>query len=410
MADLLGNLLVAQSGGTTATINASLVGAILEAGRHPDQIEEIYGSLNGLAGVLQEEMIDLQDEKQNLIEGLKFTPSAALGTGRLPIDFNNPDGARADLDRLFQVFQAHNIRYFLFIGGREALDASLKIHVEAVKRGYEMRIIGIPKAIENDLPLTDSSPGYGSAVKCGAATCVEVAQDLRGTRDGGCCIIEVLGRATGWIAAGTVLGRRNTEDAPHLILIPEVAFHSENFLKRVKETFDSHRHCVVVVGEGVQINENGNAGNLGVSDYLAELIQKALSLKTATVKLGRAQCSAAHFASAADAENAVAAGAAAVRAAVETKSGVMIKTIRETAEDGSVKWSTDTHELGDVLAGVNPVPREWIAEDGFLPNEKFVAFAQPLIEGELRTPFELGLPKFSALEKVRVEKKLPPYV
>jgi 6-phosphofructokinase 1 len=412
MADLLGNLLVAQSGGTTATINASLVGAIVEAGRHPEQIEEIYGCLGGLAGALTEEMIDLQDEKQHIIDGLKVSPAPALGTSNQPIDFSNPEAAKPDLDRLFQVFQAHNIRYFLFIGGREAQEASLRIHEESVKRGYEMRVIGVPKTIENDLPVTDFSPGYGSAIKCGAVTLLEVAQDLQSTRYNGCCIIEVVGHTTGWVPAGTVLARRNSGDAPHIILLPEVAFDQDGFLKQVRATIDSHRHCVIVIGENVR-TANGQdtaAVGLSASEHLAELIQKTLNLKTTTIKLGRAQYSAAHFASAADADSAVAAGAGAVRAAVEGRSGVMIKLVRETADNGTVKWKTDVHGLEEVVKTVNHVPREWIAGDGFLPNEKFVAFAQPLIEGELRIPFELGLPRFCSLEKVPVEKKLPPYV
>jgi ATP-dependent phosphofructokinase / diphosphate-dependent phosphofructokinase len=412
MADLLGNLLVVQSGGTTATINASLVGAVMEAGRHPDQIEEIYGSLEGLSGALREEMIDLQDEKQHTIDGLKFTPAAALGSSRQPIDFLNLDAAKADLDRLFQVFQTHNIRYLLLMGGRETQDLSLKIHEEAVKRGFEMRVIGIPTAIENDLPHTDSSPGYGSAIKCAATTVLELAHDLRSARDGVVCIIEVVGRATGWIPAGAVLARHNSGDAPHIILLPEVAFDQDAFLKRVKSTFDALRHCVIVVGESLSTANGQPVAGAGrtISEHLAELIQKSLELNTTTVKLGRAQASAAHSASAADAENAIALGAAAIRAAIDGQGGVMMKSIRQTADDGSVKWSTDAHALGEILNAVNSVPRDWLSDDGFLPNDKFVAFAQPLIEGELRAPTERGLPKFAALEKVPVEKKLPPYV
>jgi 6-phosphofructokinase len=176
MAELTGNLLVAQSGGPTCAINASVAGVITEAGRH-ECIEEIYGGLNGILGILNEELIDLNDELRKSIEGLKFTPAAALGTCRYKIDFKRkPEKAAKDMDRLFQVFEAHNIRYFFYAGGNDSQDTSHKIHEEAVKRGYELRVIGVPKTIDNDLPFTDNCPGYGSVIKYCATT--------DGSRDG----------------------------------------------------------------------------------------------------------------------------------------------------------------------------------------------------------------------------------
>lgn len=411
MADLLGNLLVAQSGGTTATINASLVGAIVEAGRHPDQIEEIYGALNGFSGILKEEMIDLQDEKQHTVDGLIHTPVPALGVGRYTLDFADSDSSKADVDRLFAVFQAHNIRYFLQIGGREALESSLKLHEEAVKRGYEMRIIGVPKSLENDLPNTDAAPGCGSAIKFCATTVLEIATELRNSNEKGCCIVEVAGGATGWVPAGAILAKRVSADGPHIILLPEVAFDQASFLKQVKTTMESYSQCLVVVGD--KFSPAGTAPEGGASSssaQLADLIQQSLNLKPVTVKLGAAQRSAAHLASATDSNNALALGAAAVRAAASGQSGLMVKTTRQTADDGSVKWSTDLQGLTEVLAAGNGVPRDWVSDDGFLPNEKFIAFAQPLIEGESFPTFEHGLPKLTTLERVPVERKLPPYV
>src|SRR6266404_1882139 len=255
MAELAGNLLVAQSGGPTAVINASVAGIILEAGRHPDQIEQIYGGLNGILGILNEALIDLQEEKRAAIEGLKHTPAAALGTSRYKIDFKNkPERAAREMDRLFQVFQAHNIRYFFYAGGNDSQDTAHKIHEEAIKRGHEMRIIGVPKTIDNDLPHTDHCPGYGSVIKYNATTVMEIAADVgsMATDDGSCCIVEVMGRAAGWIAAGTVLAKRRASDAPHLILLPEIPFDEAAFLQKVKETVDAYRSCVVVVGEGLK--------------------------------------------------------------------------------------------------------------------------------------------------------------
>jgi len=178
MAELVGNLLVAQSGGPTSAINASIAGVIQEAGKH-ECIEEIYGGLNGIYGILHEELIDLGDEKRSAIEGLKYTPAAALGTCRYKINFDKkPEQAARDLDRLFEVFSAHNIRYFFYAGGNDSQDTAHKIHLEAIKRGYELRVMGVPKTIDNDLPKTDHCPGYGSVIKYNSATVMEIGMDV----------------------------------------------------------------------------------------------------------------------------------------------------------------------------------------------------------------------------------------
>src|ERR1700744_549462 len=226
MAELVGNLLFAQSGGPTAVINASLAGVLQEAGKH-ECIEEIYGGLNGILGILDEELIDINEQKAKTIEGLRYTPAAALGTCRYKIDFKKkPERAARDMDRLFQVFQAHNIRYFFYAGGNDSQDTADKIHHEAIKRGYEMRVIGVPKTIDNDLPHTDHCPGFSSAAKYNACTVMEVDADVRSmaTDDGACCCIEVMGRSAGWLAAATVLAKRSPDDAPHIILLPKVPF------------------------------------------------------------------------------------------------------------------------------------------------------------------------------------------
>src|SRR3974390_2894633 len=244
MAELSGNLLVAQSGGPTAVINSSLAGVIQEAGRH-ECIEEIYGGENGILGILNEELVDINDEKAKTISGLRYTPAAALGTCRYKVDFKKkPEQAAKDMDRLFEVFQAHNIRYFFYIGGNDSQDTSHKIHDEAVKRGYEMRIIGVPKTIDNDLPHTDNCPGYGSVIKYNSATVMEIGIDVgsMATDDGACCVIEVMGRSAGWIAAGTVLAKRAPGDAPHIILLPEIQLDEAAFLERVKQTVAEHKY------------------------------------------------------------------------------------------------------------------------------------------------------------------------
>ncbi|MBC8097570.1 MAG: 6-phosphofructokinase, partial [Akkermansiaceae bacterium] len=418
MSELVGNLLVGQSGGPTAVINASVAGVLQEAGKH-ECIEEIYGGLNGILGILNEELIDINDEKAKSIEGLRYTPAAALGTCRYKIDFKKkPEKAAQDMDRLFEVFQAHNIRYFFYAGGNDSQDTSHKIHLEAVKRGWDMKVIGVPKTIDNDLPHTDSCPGYGSVIKYCATTVMEVAADVgsMATDEGSCCIIEVMGRAAGWIAGGTIVARRNPTDAPHLILLPELPFNEEKFLAKVKETVASNKYCIVVVGEGLKneageeigadktrLDAFGHAVLSGAAEKLKELIQGKMNLKTRTVLLGYAQRAAAHFASATDANNAHACGVAAVKAAVEGQSGFMVKIVRNVQADGSIKWSTGLQPLEDIANVEHFIPKDWIGEDG-MPNEKFVEYARPLIEGEVKVPTEGGLPKYVTLEKSKVEK------
>ena len=417
---LSGNLLVAQSGGPTAVINASLAGVVQEAGKH-EQIEEIYGGLNGILGILNEEIIDLQEEKAKTIEALKHTPAAALGTCRYKINFQKkPEQAAKDMDRLFEVFQAHNIRYFFYIGGNDSQDTAHKVHLQAKERGYEMRVIGVPKTIDNDLPHTDHCPGFGSVAKYNAATVMEVAMDVgsMATDDGACCIIEVMGRGAGWIAASAILARREAGDAPHIILLPEIPFNEELFLNKVKEVTEALRYCIVVVGEGLRnpdgteysadrsrVDAFGHPVLAGAADRLAELVAAKLNLKTRTLKLGYAQRAAAHYASLVDSQEAAGCGEAAVRAAVQGQSGFMVKIVRTSASP--YRWTTGLQDLSDIANVEHLIPRDWLSEDGLTPNEKFVEYARPLIEGEVEVPEEGGLPRYAILLKERVEKKLP---
>ncbi len=414
---------MAQSGGPTCAINASVAGVVTEAGKH-ECIEEIYGGLNGIYGILNEDLVDLNDEKRKTIEGLKYTPAAALGTCRYKLDFKKkPEKAAKDMDRLFEVFQAHNIRYFFYAGGNDSQDTSHKIHEEAVKRGWDIRVIGVPKTIDNDLPHTDSCPGYGSAIKYAAATTMEVGIDVgsMATDDGSCCIIEVMGRSAGWIAAGTVLAKRgNPANPPHIILLPEIQYDVEAVLARIKETVQTYKYCIMVVGEGIRDSNGQEIGAdttrldafghpvlAGAAEKIKELVQTKLNTKTRTVLLGYAQRAAGHYASLTDITNAFSCGEAAVRAALNDQSGFMVKIVRNLQGDGSVRWTTDVQPLAEVANVEHFVPRDWVSEDGYLPNEKFVQYARPLIEGEVKVPSEDGLPRYVQLEKVPVEKKLP---
>ena len=418
---LLGNLLVAQSGGPTAVINSSIAGVISEAGRH-ECIEEIYGGMNGVYGILQENLIDIGEENTKSIQSLKHTPAAALGTCRYKINFKtDAEQAEKDMNRLFEVIEAHNIRYFFYAGGNDSQDTTNKVHLEAAKRGYDIRAIGVPKTIDNDLPHTDHTPGYGSVIKYNATTVMEVGADLRSqaTDEGSCCIIEVMGRSAGWIAAGTVLAKEREDDPPHIILLPEIPFDQTKFLVKAMDTVTKNGYCVVVVGEGLKDTEGNEIGAdktkldafghpvlAGAAERLAEIVEPALNLKTRTVKLGYAQRAAAHYASQTDVDEAFACGEAAVRAAIEGQSGFMVKLVRET--DEPYKWSTGLQPLEDIANQEAFIPRDWISEDGWLPNEKFEKYARPLIQGELHLPTKGGLPAFARLNKVAVGKVLPP--
>jgi len=287
-----------------------------------------------------------------------------------------------------------------------------------------MRVIGIPKTIDNDLPHTDHCPGYGSVIKFNATTVMEVGMDVgsMATDDGSCCIIEVMGRSAGWIAAGTVLAKRGSPaNPPHIILLPEIQYDVDAVLAKVKETVEAYRYCVMVVGEGIKdkhgeeigadkdrLDAFGHPVLAGAAEKIKEYIQGKLNTKTRTVLLGYAQRAAAHDASLTDVTNALACGEAAVRAAVDGQSGFMVKIVRDTQPDGTVKWGTGLQPLADIANVEHFIPRDWVSEDGFLPNEKFVEYALPLIQGEVNTPMEGGLPKYTGLEKSPVEKKLPP--
>jgi 6-phosphofructokinase 1 len=250
---------------------------------------------------------------------------------------------------------------------------------------------------------------------------MEVAADVSSmaTDDGACCLLEVMGRSAGWIAAGTVLAKRNPKDAPHIILLPEIPFEENSFLERIKQTIAEYKFCMVVVGEGVKnaageelaadksrLDAFGHPVLSGAAEHLAELVQAKLGTKTRTVKLGYAQRAAEHFASGTDSLEAAACGEAAVRAAIAGKSGMMVKIVR--LQSSPYKWTTDLQPLQDIANVEHRVPRDWISADGFMPNEKFIEYARPLIEGEVKIPIEGGLPKFVTLEKIPVEKKLPP--
>ena len=414
--ELSGNVLVAQSGGPTTVINASLAGVVSEALNHGN-IEEIYGGLNGVQGILKEELVDLAEESQQVIRGLRHTPSSALGTCRYKIKKTE------DYERILQVFEAHNIRYFFYIGGNDSQDSAAQISKLAQDRGYELRVIGIPKTVDNDLPVTDHCPGYGSVIKYIASTVKEMSLDHEaiGQHDF-VSIVEVMGRNAGWIAAGASLAKRRNqaEDAPHIILMPEIAFDPDRFLFQVQEILKKNRYCMVVVGEGLvdaegnylsaanQADSFGHAPLGGAGEYLHQLVESGLGgIRVRSSKLGIAQRSAAHCSSQTDNDEAFLCGQAAVKAAVAGETDQMVTLVR--TESDQYACETSLAPLSDIANQVKPFPGNWINEDGISLSFQYQKYAAPLIEGEVKVPFENGVPQFVALSGNRVAKQLAPY-
>lgn len=410
---LEGNCIVAQSGGPTSVINASLSGVVAEALNH-ECIEEIYGGLNGVLGILNEQIIDLAAESQQNIRGLRHTPGAALGTCRYKLR------SQADFDRVLQVFEAHNIRYFFYAGGNDSQDTADKISKLAQERGYELRVIGIPKTIDNDLVTTDHTPGYGSVIKYIATTVKEIAADnaAMGQHDL-VQIIEVMGRSAGWIAAGAALAKRRDEPnaAPHLIYLPEVAFSTEKFVADVQHVLQKEKYCVVVVGEGL-VDADGNFVSTdsagadafghsqlgGAGEYLRGLVEESLQIKARSVKLGMAQRAAVHCASQADNDEAYLAGQAAVQAAVNGETDKMVTLLRSDGDGYACE--TGLASLVEIANGVKKLPESWINEDGVSMNYNFYKYALPLIEGEVNVPYENGVPALIKLRMEKVERQL----
>ena len=383
---------------------------------------ETIGFLGGYEGILEPQQymeLDYQELGPLLTRGGTILGTANRGrfsakvghgeTRRLPRELI--DGVKAGMEK-------QRIRGLVSIGG----DGSLSIAQQLFEGGVP--IVGVPKTIDNDLPFTDSCPGYGSVVKHNATVVMEVGIDVgsMATDDGSCCIIEVMGRSAGWIAGGTVLAKRgNPAAAPHIVLLPEIRYDMEALLAKIKEVVEAYRYCVMVVGEGLKDQEGKEIGAdvtrldsfghpvlAGAAEKLKEHVQGRLNTKTRTVILGYAQRAAGHSASLTDIDNAFACGEAAVRAAVDGQSGFMVKIVRSLREDGTMAWSTGLHPLAEVANVEHFVPRDWVSEDGFMPNEKFIEYVRPLVEGEVKVPMDGGLPKYVTLEKSPVERKLPP--
>jgi 6-phosphofructokinase len=410
------NALYAQSGGVTAVINASACGVIQAIRKNSDKIGKVYAARNGIIGALTEDLIDTSLESDADIAALRYTPAGAFGSCRHKL--GSIEKHRKQYERLVEVFAAHNIRYFFYNGGGDSQDTAYKVSQISQELGYPITCIGIPKTVDNDLPFTDNSPGFGSVAKYVAVSIREAGMDvasmaLTSTK---VFILEVMGRHAGWIAAAGGLAAENEGDSPHIILFPEVTLNQEAFLKRVQECVKKYEHCSIVVSEGVKnadgtfISESGLVDAFGhkqlggVAPVIAKLIKENLGYKYHWAVADYLQRSARHIASKNDVEQAYAMGQAAVELALAGKNAVMPIIVRE--KGATYSWTVGEAPLEKTANVEVKMPKEYITPDGFHITAACREYLSPLIQGEDYPPYKNGLPNYVKLKNLPVAKKL----
>jgi ATP-dependent phosphofructokinase / diphosphate-dependent phosphofructokinase len=410
------NLFYAQSGGVTSVINASACGVIETARLHKTRIGKIYAGLNGIIGALREDLIDTGKESAKTIAALRYTPSGAFGSCRYKLKSFAEN--QAEYLRLMEVFKAHDIRYFLYNGGGDSQDTANKISQLSLQQGFPITCIGIPKTVDNDLPITDNSPGFGSVAKYVAVSIREAGLDVASMCESSTkvFVMEVMGRHAGWIAGAAGLAAEQEGDAPHIILFPEIAFDKQNFLRKVKQCVNRYGYCAIVVSEGASYADGSflaDAGGKdafghtqlgGVAPFIASMIKQELGYKYHWAVLDYLQRAARHIGSATDVDQAYAMGKAAVEFALAGKNAVMPTIVRKPGKKYS--WSVGEAKLSDVANVEKTMPRDYISSDGYSITEKARAYFSPLIQGEDYPPYQNGLPQYARLKKVLTAKKL----
>jgi 6-phosphofructokinase 1 len=410
------NAFYAQSGGVTAVINASACGLLETARANRDRIGKVFAGRNGIIGALREDLIDTSRETPAAIAALRHTPSGAFGSCRYKL--KSLEQNRAEYLRLIDVFRAHDIGYFFYNGGGDSADTCLKISQLSQSLDYPIQAIHIPKTVDNDLPLTDTCPGFGSVAKYVAVSTLEASRDVASmcATSTKVFILEVMGRHAGWIAAAGGLAARRAGEPPHIILFPEIGFNRQRFIRRVKQSVATHGYCVVVASEGVH-NPDGSfladAGSEdafghkqlgGVAPTLAAMVRQDLGYKYHWALADYLQRAARHIASRTDVEQAYAVGKAAVEYALAGKNAVMVSIDRGKGKRYS--WTVGEAPLGKVANVERKLPRSFITRDGFGITDEARAYLSPLIEGEDYPPYRNGIPLFATLKLHPVERKL----
>jgi len=409
------NIFYAQSGGVTAVINASACG-VIESARTSRKIGKVFAGKNGILGALREELIDTSRETRSAIAALRYTPAGAFGSCRYKL--KSIDENRAEYERLIDVFRAHNIGYFFYNGGGDSQDTAHKVSQLSETMEYPITCIGIPKTVDNDLPLTDCSPGFGSVAKYVAVSTREAGLDVASMAESSTKIfvLEVMGRHAGWIASAAGLAKEEKNDPPHIILFPEIAFDTVRFLARVKATVNKAGYCVIVASEGAQYADGtfvagtgqkdafGHTQLGGVAPTLVEMIRESHGYKCHWAVADYLQRSARHIASATDVEQAYAMGRAAVEFALAGKNAVMPTIVRSRTK--SYRWSVGEAALSNVANVEKKLPRNYISPDGFGITLRCRQYLAPLITGEDYPPYKNGMPQYARLKNVLVKKKL----
>ena len=410
------NAFYAQSGGVTAVINASAAGLLETARAHSDKIGKVYAGRNGIIGALTEDLIDTSAESTEAIRALRHTPSGAFGSCRYKL--KSLEDNRREYERLIEVFKAHDIGYFFYNGGGDSADTCLKVSQLAGTLGYPIQAIHVPKTVDNDLPVTDCCPGFGSVAKYIAVSMLEASFDVASMAKTSTkvFILEVMGRHAGWIAAAGGLASNKAHEVPIIILFPEVTFDQEKFLAKTDRYVKEYGYCTVVVSEGVKGADGkflsdqglrdafGHAQLGGVAPVIANIVKNGLGLKYHWGVADYLQRAARHIASGTDVEQAYAMGKAAVEYAIAGHNSVM-PTI-ERISSSPYAWETGMAELSKVANVEKMMPEDFISEDGFGITDKCREYLNPLIEGEDYPPYKNGLPDYVRLKNVAVTKKL----
>ncbi|MFO1234584.1 MAG: 6-phosphofructokinase [Rivihabitans pingtungensis] len=413
------NAFYAQSGGVTAVINASAAGVIETARQHPTRIGTVYAGRNGILGALDEDLIDTRHESAADIAALRHTPGGAFGSCRYKLQ--DLQQHRAEYQRLIEVFKAHDIGYFFYNGGGDSADTCLKVAQLSAALGYPIQAIHIPKTVDNDLPITDCCPGFGSVAKYVATSIREAGYDVASMAKTSTkvFILEVMGRHAGWITAACGLASEAEGEPPHVLLFPEIPFEPKLFLDQVDACVQRHGYCVVAVSEGIRqadgrfIAESGltdafgHAQLGGVAPVLANLVKSALGYKYHWAVADYLQRAARHLASAVDVEQAWALGARAVELALAGHGGVMPTIVR--LSDVPYQWTLGMAALEDVANVEKFMPREFISAEGFHITDACRRYLAPLIQGEAWPPFVNGLPHYVRLQNRAVPRQLPPF-
>jgi len=414
------NILYAQSGGVTPVINATACGVIETARQNTDSIGKVLAGKDGIIGVLNEELIDTTRERKADIAALRHTPGGAFGSCRYKL--KSVEESRAEYERLIEVLRAHNVGYFFYNGGGDSADTAYKVSQISKKLGFPVQCIGVPKTIDNDLPVTDNCPGFGSVAKYVAVSIMEASLDVESMASSSTkvFILEVMGRHAGWIAAAGGLAQRESGDPPHIILFPEVVFDKKAFLAKVKQAVEKHGYCSIVVSEGVRGPDGrflaeagtrdafGHAQLGGAAPVVADIVKAALGYKYHWAVSDYLQRSARHIASSADVDQAYAVGVAAVEFALAGKNGVM--PVIKRVSNNPYRWKIEEAALGRVANREKKMPKSYITQDGFGITPAARRYLEPLIRGESYPPYDRqGLPRYVRLRKVMVKKVLPDF-